>query len=300
MKDSDNFFRLLKVISLITYRYRTREEIVDELLKMGYDIPNRTFDRIIADIRTLGYTVSTIRAQGYKIKDNVGENPDLKLTLTLNSLTLTKERLATLSPDDIISQTTLSDGIQHIPIILDALQNSMTLCFSHLNYQTNKNTKYEVIPLNLLETNNRWYLVATIDESELRTFGLDRISDIEQNTPFTKKEMPETIKKNLNNYRNMLGVAPPFKNFPEEIMDITLAVNDSLLPYLQTKNIHSSQKITNIKDHGFTHVQLKLIPNRDFIKTLGGELGDIKIVGPDSLKKYVQESYPGLVSVVLL
>lgn len=299
MKDSDNLARLLRVISLITFRFRTREEIINELSGMGYDIPDRTFDRILANIKDLGYKVINQRNFGYKIEDKVIENPDLNLTLTLNTLVLSKQRLQNLSRNDIISQTTQSDGIEYIPIILDAIQSSMTLSFTHYSFKAQKDTNYEVIPVNLLETQNRWYLVALVENKYIQTFGLDRVKNVNQNVQFTQMELTEENKQEIDKYSYMVGVAPPIPELPNEIMDITIAVKESLLPYLKTKLIHNSQKITQSKKEEYTLVELRLVPNLDLIKTIARELGHIKIVSPESLVNYISKRYPELASIIL-
>lgn len=305
MNIAENLIRMIQVISMTTYRSRTRIEILNELAGSGFEISDRTFDRIISDIKGLGFTVNTNKGFGYKITDSEEDNYDLKMILNLNTLLISRHNLDKISPSmlsEFILQNHLTIGIKHIPIILDSIIKSTKLKFTYCKFAGQISTVREVIPLKLVEDSHRWYLVAYDENKDgVRVFGIDRIDGIEQSEIFNRANIPPSILAKADLYYHKIGVSPElFTENPDKIYEITLAVRAIYLPYISTKKLHHSQIITNEITNGFTLVKIKVIPTRDLLRHLSSELGDIKIVEPNELINYIKKERPELINILLL
>jgi predicted DNA-binding transcriptional regulator YafY len=79
-----------------------------------------------------------------------------------------------------ISPAATFKGIEQLGVLLQAIRNRNVVNFNHLNYNTGNQTAYSAEPYLLKEFEGRWYLYAFVKEiKEFRTFGLERISDLE-------------------------------------------------------------------------------------------------------------------------
>jgi hypothetical protein len=96
----------------------------------------------------------------------------------------------------------------------------------------------------------------------------------------------------------MIGINRPiFKDLTPH--KIELAISDKYLDYCKTKPLHHTQKITGIRIDGFTVVEYILIPNIDLFKLIISELGDIKLIGSEKVKKYMKKEYNQLMKQIL-
>ncbi len=305
MNISGNLTRLIEVISMITYRTRTRQEIMDELTERGYEISNRTFDRIISDIRELGFTVETGKDFGYRITDSEDSDEQYKMILTLNTLIASQSRFDRFSSnliDEYILQNKFTYGIDFIPLIMDALKEKNKLSIQYQKFRDTEPTNREVIPLKLMKTEYRWYLISyDLNAMDLRTFALDRILKTAKGDRFKPTEIPDSIIKKSELYSRRVGASPEiFEEKPDEVIEVTIAVTQIYLPYIKTLQIHSSQVVTDDKIGDSTLIKLWVIPTRDLIKRLASELGDLKIVGPQVLIDYVKKEYPELKMAIVM
>jgi hypothetical protein len=102
-----------------------------------------------------------------------------------------------------------------------------------------------------------------------------------------------TVIDQVDDFKYRLGVSyPTFGETKREV--VQLAVSDFLLNYWRSKPIHTSQRITKEKIDGYTIVTFILIPNIDLIKLIVSGLGDVRLISPIALKKYIQKEYKGL------
>jgi len=277
--------RLIKVISLITYKARTRKEILQKLEKEEFFLSDRTFDRVIESIRELGYDVNFKKGFGYRIINDEKEDDDLQLILNLNNFISSHRKLNNLSSSDLIIQESPATGINFLPVVLDALLHQTALKIEYKKHSESESTDRIIYPLKLVQTENRWYLIAVNENMDgTRTFGFDRFQDIQQMGKFEPNFIPQHLLDEVELFKHKIGVSEPlFKDEPDKIYEITLAVKDFLIPYIQSKKIHFTQQITDEKIDGFTLVKINVIPNRDLLKRVARELGDIKIVEPKNM-----------------
>jgi predicted DNA-binding transcriptional regulator YafY len=111
----------------------------------------------------------------------------------------------------------------------------------------------------LKEYANRWYVIGEINGSqEIRTFGLDRIENLEIQL---QKFKPNKNLNPLQEFENVVGLI--YSN--HEIQKVVLSFTPFQGNYLKTLAIHHSQKIIEDNENELK-IELLLKPNIELIQ----------------------------------
>ncbi len=91
--------------------------------------------------------------------------------------------------DKVFWETRKPNGLEHFETLLFAINNKRSVHFSHYKYWEDVVKERVVHPLGLKESQGRWYLLAVdTTDRRLKTFGLDRMSDLDvQEKPYREK-----------------------------------------------------------------------------------------------------------------
>lgn len=163
-------------------------------------------------------------------------------------------------------------GVEHLKSILFAIKNRRKLSFTHYNYWTGKQKQYLINPYLLKEYQSRWYVVGKIDLEQYRTFGIDRIENLEIKTEVfkvLKTEDPSSL------FENSIGI-----NYSDEKMEeIILSFNPIQGQYIKSLPLHKSQRI--IKDDKTAIViSLQVIPNFELQQKILMFGDGVKVIKP--------------------
>lgn len=142
-----------------------------------------------------------------------------------------------------------------------------------------------VMPLQLREHNNRWYLVGWAQGNNqsvfLQVFPIDRML----NQPFvTQEQFKHPNKADLNaHFKNMVGVTK--KGKPRKVK---LKFHDSVRErYALTKKIHPTQEASIDPQDGKTVLELRVICNNELITKILEYGSAIEVLEPASLRNKV-------------
>ena len=144
------------------------------------------------------------------------------------------------------------ESVANFKIILNAIQMKLPISFTHSSFYHLKDENYTVKPYFLKQYQNRWYVVGETDKG-YRTFGIDRIQDINLGSKKFKPKTEEAIEK----FSHVVGL-----NFVDHPIErIKLRFHISQKPYLQSLPLHHSQKeIASTKKETFD-IELLIHPN---------------------------------------
>lgn len=290
MSSQGTIRRFTLIIEKIKFRQcPSFNELRDYLHEHGFEISNRTLQRDIEQIRIeFGTEIKYDRSKnGYYIDEDLSINPDsffrfLELVATADILTQSlREGKNTLRFINFESEGNLK-GIEHLKSILFAIKNRRKISFAHYNYWTRKQKQYVVNPYLLKEYQNRWYVVGKIDSGQYRTFGIDRIENLEIKTEvfkLIKTEDPSQL------FENIVGLTYS----DEKIEEVILAFNPTTGNYIKSLPFHKSQQI--IKDDKTALViSLQVIPNFELQQKIL-MLGDgVKVIKPKRLANEIKAS----------
>lgn len=177
-----------------------------------------------------------------------------------------------------------ASGLHNLEGLIFAIKNSKIITFNYTKNWEGISTKRVVEPYALKEFKNRWYLLANeVDGKDLfiKTFGLDRISDLEISTkPFSKQEI------DVNEiFVNSFGIISTLDQIPETII---LSFDYEQGKFIKTLPIHHSQKVLIDNDSEY-RIELTLVPTYDFYQELLTHTGRMKIISPENVRdKYFE------------
>ncbi len=312
MAKRESFLRYILIIERLRYiKQASFEEISDYLDRMkdiiGEDliISKRTFQRDLNEIRSIfKIDIQCNKSHEYHIEedDTAGFASRLMEEINISNLFSTVENLSPY----IIMESRKAMGSENIYGLLHGIRNRFVVNFNHIKYWDDVKTERTVEPYALKEFKGRWYLLAkeivdrnlhstefvdrnlrtsktqTIEYKDIRTFGLDRISELE----ITKMKFKHPQELNVKTmFQDCFGIINPSGEEPEEIV---LSFDPEQGKYIKSYPLHHSQKelIDNEDEY---RISLKLKITYDFIQELAWNMNTFRVIKPASLKKELSE-----------
>tara|TARA_R110001592_G_scaffold152628_1_gene380333 strand:- start:2861 stop:3712 length:852 start_codon:yes stop_codon:yes gene_type:complete len=272
-------------------QYASKKSIVDYLEEKDFSISERTLERDFENIKAdFGIELSYDRAKnGYYID----EEKSLKVSSFFKFFELAT--LADTFRDGLKNSNEIFDfvsfddsksfkGINNLEPIIIAIKQGRDLSFTHCNYYKKTLNDYSITPLIIKEYLNRWYVIGVPNgTSEIRTFGIDRLSNIKMNK--LSKLKKSKYKPQLKKFDNIIGLS-----FSDEApQKIILKVTDGHLKYLESLPLHHSQQILKSDDNGFGLVCYNIIPNYEFTTQLLKMSMEIEVLEPKEYRNHFKE-----------
>ncbi|MBS4014704.1 MAG: WYL domain-containing protein [Bacteroidetes bacterium] len=260
-------------------------EIESDIQGYNYSISLRTFQRDIEDISII-YNIDIkydFSRKAYYI--DYDEDDALKERLfeafdTYNALKIS-ERLS----EYIHFEKRKPQGTENLYGLLNAIKNKMQVSFDYCKFWNEKTQTRLVEPYILKEFKNRWYVFALdIEDGNVKSFGLDRLSNLE----IKKKKFKPLKDFDVNAYfKNCFGIISANDDEPKEIV---LSFEPLQGKYIKTLPLHHSQEIVVDNKKEF-RIKLKLFVTYDFIMELLSHGDRVKVIEPKSLIKQMKDIY---------
>lgn len=156
--------------------------------------------------------------------------------------------------------TPMAKGTELLPILLQAIKENREVCFRYTSFADEHETERQLHPYLLKEYRNRWYVIGKdVDGGKVKTFGLDRISDLsirENYFTFDKSFDPEVL------FKYSFGITAGGK--PEKIV-LKFAPQEGR--YVKAQPLHPTQKIIKDNVEGLT-IELKVILSYELKATI--------------------------------
>ena len=175
-------------------------------------------------------------------------------------------------------------GIHQIKDILLAIKKKKEITFIHEKYNEETEKPRTITPLRIKEYLNRWYVVGVPEgQDEIRTFGIDRITQLQ--TGKVSKVKRATFEKQIDLFNNIVGLT--YGNLKSKPEQVVLKIDNKQLKYLDSLPLHYTQSIDSNKNESFALVTYHLIPNYEFkIEVL--KMNDaVEVLEPDWLRKEI-------------
>ncbi|MBI9037321.1 MAG: WYL domain-containing protein [Bacteroidales bacterium] len=265
------------------------DEIKDYLFDHGFEVGNRTIQRDIEQIRfEFGVEIKYNRDKnGYFIdyENSINIESFFRFLEIVNTAELLTESLN--ESKDALKHISFDTGgglkgIENLKPLLKAIRDNRKISFTHFNFHTNKTRKYSLKPYLLKEYQNRWYVVGLIGNlKEFRTFGIDRIEDLDVKTETFK------IDNKLNPiemFEKTIGLVYS-QNIPQTIV---LSFTPTQGKYVKTLPLHSSQRIL-IDDEQECRISLEVVPNYELTQLILKHGDTLKVIEPEWLKDEIRE-----------
>lgn len=179
---------------------------------------------------------------------------------------------------DKLQTDDIPGGAEHLEAIGKALTDNLRLRMQHQKFADDTSKHLTVEPYCIKTKDRRWYLLArNVETSEMRTYALDRILELE----LTEEHFIPDSRINIGSYySNCIGVYSDDTTLSE----VTLKVTDFQAKYLRTLPLHPSQE--EIAPCTFRY-HIDVTP--DLVNKILEMGSNATVLHPESLRKTVMD-----------
>jgi predicted DNA-binding transcriptional regulator YafY len=265
--------------------YPSFEDIAAYLNDEGFKISKRTLQRDIDAVRN-EFNVSVVfsrNRKGYYIDQNDSPGYDrlLKLIRLQNETQMVQQSIRDEHQYISFEHQDEWSNIKWIQPLLDAIKHKKIVEVEHFTYNREQSLKRSVKPYLIKEYQHRWYLLAINEEGDVRSYGLDRITNVTvTNQSFTpaKNFDPHTY------YAHVIGLNHDGTSTEEVI----LAVEPLTAKYLKSLKWHPSQEVVSENSNEVTF-RLYVQINFELKQKIFSYGERIKVLAPDRLVKEMKK-----------
>jgi predicted DNA-binding transcriptional regulator YafY len=249
-----------------------------EMDETNYELSIRTFQREIKEIEAnYDIVIEYDNSQRvYKITHDGNEIRNERLMETFDIIDALK--ISNSLSNHLILEKRRPLGTNNMNLLIHAIKNNLEVNFKHQKFWDDAKKLRITQPLALKESRNRWYLIALDTKDRvIKTFGLDRISDLE----ITKKKFISLDNYNPDEvFLDSFGIISGEK----EAQKIVLSFTSEQGKYIKSLPLHHSQKVVidNEKEY---RIELFIRPTYDFVMELLSIGAQVKVLEPESLKE---------------
>lgn len=274
----------------------SKEIIVSEIIRkfkildIEYAYLDLTFKRDLKELRNEFNLEIHYNSKDklYKIDEEFIENDEDKLRLLTDSFHILNS-LDSYSgfPNFVIPENRKSSGKEWFSDIKNAISLQNIIRFDYFKYDSQSFDQKKIKPFALKESKNRWYVIGSYEnQKQIRSFGLDRISNLLIQTETYKSKNAISVKEIKKHYKNSFAM---FVN--SEIEDIVLKFDLRDGNYIKSYPIHASQIWKISEDGTKAIVDLKLKITEDFVMELLSRSWSVEVIKPLSLRKKMKEIF---------
>ena len=176
-----------------------------------------------------------------------------------------------------------SRGLHWLNGLVHSITHQKIIALNYTKFWEGVSHQKTLEPYALKEFRNRWYLLANEKDGKdfiLKTFGLDRISDLEISNSTFKPQKIDIEKYFINSF----GIIYSEDEQPEEIV---LSFDSEQGQYIKTLPMHHSQKVLIDNDKEY-RIQLTLFSTYDFEREVLSHGERVKVISPKSFRDHLQ------------
>lgn len=176
-------------------------------------------------------------------------------------------------------------GLHYITPIYECITGRCPMRMSYQSFKARAPHEFIFSPYVLKEFRNRWFVFGRRqDQNALMNLALDRIIEISKapSEPFI--EDPSFNPKTF--FEDMIGVTKGSGDKPQKV---TLLVSPEQVPYIMTKPLHKSQRITKRNDDGSVVFQIDVVLNYELERELISFSDGLQVLSPRILAKHVSD-----------
>ena len=180
-------------------------------------------------------------------------------------------------------------GLDFITPIYNAILYRQVIEIHYKSFKRDELQTFVMHPYFLKQYNNRWFLFGVNNVSDrLINLALDRMVKVKE----SKVKYKPNTKIDFNEYfEDVIGVSV---NTNDKAQQIVLEINNDLIPYIESKPLHGSQKIKERKKDS-TVITIEVTPNYELQSLLLSYGDGLEVKQPkelrDTLQKITKKQY---------
>ena len=280
---------ILTVEKINSQKHPSFSDLKDYLHQHGFEISGRTLQRDIEQIRIeFGVEIRYDRLKnGYFIDKEA--SIDLDTFLGFLDTVATADLLAQSLKESKSAMRYISFesegsflGVGYLKDILFAIKNKRRISFIHHNYISGTRKQYEINPYLLKEYQNRWYVIGEVDGKHFRTFGIDRLEELNITTEVyraMKGEDPSLL------FENVIGLSLE----EGKVEEVILSFHPVQGKYVKSLPLHKSQKILQ-DDKNALVISMNLILNFELRQKILMMGNSVKVLKPLLLAREIKKA----------
>ncbi len=257
-----------------------------ELQSLDFMVSLRTFQRDLADIRTIYQTDIRYNASAkvYFIDDE--GQPEVNKRIFEAFDTFNALQVADGLSKHIQFEKRKPLGTENLYGLLHAIRNKYQISFVYQKYWEEEVTHRTAEPYALKEFENRWYVLAKdLKDKKVKSFGLDRLTNLE----ISKRPFQTPVQFDINRYyENCFGIVTPESGQkPEEIV---LSFDPVQGKYIKSLPLHESQQVISDTPQEL-RIRLKLYITFDLVFELIKYGDRLKVFQPQELADKIRQEH---------
>ncbi len=281
--------RYYLIINKIKSSYLPSLGDIQEYLRFqGTDISFRTLQRDMKNIRNeFGIDLIYNKANnGYYI--NTEGNTDYEYFMRFFEMTVMSGKLTEILKDEADIDKYISfdtaepiSGIEYMQKILYAIRENFQIQLQYQRFTDSEPFETKIAPGFLKEYKNRWYLIAwNIDLKDFRTYGLERIKELE----ITGENYNENLVKNCKDmFDNVIGVSSPAGK--PELVELSFDAGQG--KYIKSLPLHHTQTIITDNENEF-RILIKVVPNYELTQLILSHGKRVEVKKPEWLREEIK------------
>lgn len=227
---------------------------------------------------------------GYIICTNTDEDlSDFKQFLKLlevaervETIALTLQSTAGASKSIVFEHNDFFVGSEHLKLLADAIQRKILIGFTYKSYLKKETNQYTLAPYLIMEHRNRWYLLGHDQkEGKIKTFGLDRMQQIQLLEPY----LEETVSFD---YRELFKHTIGITCLEESPSHVVLSFSPQQGKYIKSLPMHRSQQVL-IDNEKELRIALTVVLNIDLKMQLLSFGSSVEVLEPPKLREEIAE-----------
>lgn len=176
-------------------------------------------------------------------------------------------------------------GTHYLSKLLYAIKNTLRVDITYMKFGATDPTIRSLEPYLIRQFHGRWYVIGKlVTTNEFKTFGLDRILDLDVSKECFAKDA------NFNydiKFKNSFGI---YASDDGQIEDVELSFSELDGHYIKSSPLHHSQRTLSDNENGLT-IGLKLKITDDFIMELLSLSSSLSVLKPAWLKQKMVDIY---------
>ena len=172
-------------------------------------------------------------------------------------------------------------GSEHLKGLADAIQRKILIRFAYQSYLKPIPDHYTLAPYLIMEHRNRWYLLGHDQEAnKVKTFGLDRMQQVQLLHPFVEAETFD--------YKTLFEHTYGITCLAEAPSRVVLSFTPQQGKYIKSLPLHPSQQV--LLDHDKElRIELTVVLNIDLKMQLLSYGSKVQVLEPPQLRQEIAE-----------
>lgn len=259
-----------------------------ELYYRGFgsgDISQRTLQRDLNDmLKIFGVEVKYRKDFGYYIASKMDGELFRYEEILINFDMLTALNREADAFGYILPEHHRPKGSENLPLLIKALKENTVVSFDYADIRKDTVYSLTVSPYFLKESLGLWYLVAKNSSDNLRTYGVDRISNLRLTDKTFSRDAsvsPDSL------FKDSFGI---WDDPATPVEDVELSYSSLDGKFLKNNPLHHSQQVVVDTDDEF-RIRLRLKITNDFVMALLSRSNSLTVIRPAHLRERIKNIY---------